>query len=64
MTTSKAATAFAVYESMRKLGRDAMVRKEWAAAECYGYSALRLIREINEAKRTIYPDGGEDRAQS
>lgn len=65
MNISKVATAFDVYNSMRSLGQDALVRKEWGAAEAYGYAALRLAREMrDEAKRTVHGDGGEDRAQS
>ena len=63
MKISRVATTTAVYETMRKLGRDAMVRKEWAAAECYGLSFMRLAREVgNETIRTVHGNGGEDRA--
>ena len=63
MRTSKVVTAIVVSETMRKLGRDAMIRKQWAAAECYGLSFTRLSREaFDEAKRAVYGNGGEDRA--
>ena len=69
MKISKVDTIIAVYNSMRKLGRDAIVRKEWAAAEAYGRSYLRLVQQLNdellnETERTVHRNGGEDRAQS
>ena len=63
MPKSKDASLTAVYNSMRKLGRDAIGRKEWAAAEAYGRSYLRLVQEWNdeyEAKRTVHGDGREN----
>ena len=61
MLKSKGVSRTAVYESMRKLGRDAIIHKEWAAAEAYGRSYLRLVQEWNdeyhhEVQRIIPPE--------
>ena len=61
MKISKADTASAVYKSMRNLGEDALIRKEWAAAAAYGCAALRLAQEMrNEAERTVQDESGQD----
>jgi hypothetical protein len=61
MTTSKEITPIDVYLSLRRIGEDALLRKQWEVARCCSHSQLRLWEErLDEAKRAVHGDGAAD----